>query len=883
MKSNFDQSESKTPILMKTKLHSRHNPIFFLLAFTLALPHVSLSATGGTEGELLIKWKDGPQSYAAAAGNAQIGSRVRRNFIAIGWQLVGLPPGMSARDGVEAYRQLDTVLAAEPNGAVETILPPKSHAGDEEEILNQAGLQGLPPPLAVIPNDPRFSQQWNLSKIGTTNAWGTTTGSPNVVVAIIDTGVDYTHPDLAPNMWRNPGETGLDAAGKDKASNGIDDDDDGYVDDVHGVDILNGAGDPMDIGFIFGGTTIYHGTEIAGIIGAAGNNGTGICGINWSTRIMAVRMANVFKIASPRIVISHFIAAWDYVIYMKRRGVNIRVVNNSYGFFQTSTALADAISLAGEEGILAVFAALNHGIDQDIFSVASPNVAHLSAVINVANSTESDTLATDSNFGRSTVHLAAPGSNILSTIGGGGYKAIWGTSYACPHVVGAAALLLSVKPDLDVNSLKAAFLGSVDQPSTLRGKLISNGRLNIARALEYLTNANPPAIVISAAPAGQRTPTNAAISVTFNRPMNPATVESAFVVRPALSGSFQWSDDYRSFTYHNNEPLNSKTNYIVMIRGSALDAFGGTLDGNFNRVREGSPADDFNWTFRFPLQNDDFANSQALTGSSGILSGNNRYALLELDEPSHVGSSSSTIGASVWYSWIPANSGWTTFDLASGTAFDSLLAAYTGNDLQQLIPVAGNDNYGTRPGSRITFEALGGTRYSLVVPGKNAFDPNQAGAFTLTWYPTPPPGFTGAQFSPSSGAPGTRVTLSGTNFTGATAVFFNGASASFTNGLTNNLDLRITAIVPTDATSGPITVITPHGNVTSTASFQVIRPALTLTRTMANELTLSWVGTTFRLESSADLRTWTQVAPAGAATATVNPNENHLFFRLRAP
>jgi len=179
----------------------------------------------------------------------------------------------------------------------------------------------------------------------------------------------------------------------------------------------------------------------------------------------------------------------------------------------------------------------------------------------------------------------------------------------------------------------------------------------------------------------------------------------------------------------------------------------------------------------------------------------------------------------------------------SNASYDTLLGAYIGNNLSKLVEIVGNDNYGTRRTSRISFPALEGSNYLVVVAGKNIYDLTQAGSFALSWYPTPPPGFTGTQFSPASGPPGTKVTLTGTNFTGATSVFFNGASASFTNALTNNLDLRITAIVPLDATSSSITMVTPHGNVTSTASFQVLPPSLTVRLTSAYELEITWPAT----------------------------------------
>jgi len=807
---------------------------------------------------LLVKWKDGPRSPAAASGNATLGARVIRNFDALGWQLVELPTVVTVTRALDSYRALEAVIGVEEDRALRMEPPPLIRS---EPVTRGSSPSLAGQPLPVAPNDPLFNQQWFLNKIGAANAWQVTTGSADVVVAVLDTGVDYNHPDLAANMWVNPGETGLDASGRDKATNGVDDDGNGYVDDVHGIDAETGSGDPMDRGYFSPGQTpVYHGTACAGIIGAVGNNGTGVAGVNWNVRIMAVRWYGDLSQPYFPTVVSHALAAWDYVIQMKRRGVNIRVASNSEFSNDWTDARRDAIAAAGREGVLTVAIAGNVAADQDATPISYPGDYDEPSVLCVAASTQTDTLADFSGYGLSTVDLAAPGVNIvILTKGGGTLSGGWGTSFACPQVAGAAALLLAQHPLLGLDELKAAILGSVDHPAALKDKVVTGGRLNLDRAMQYVTNPDQPAIVIYASPAGWRARPDAPITVTFNRPMDRSSVERALVIEPAVAGTFEWLEGDRSFRFQHAEPFDTRTNYTVRLLATALDTAGGSLDGNFNQVRDGTPADDYLWTFRFPIANDDFLHAQPLSGESGSTSGTLLYSSQEPAEVQFAGSSE--LGGTVWYRWsAPEAPGWYTFDLTGGTSFDTLLSVNTGDQLDQLVEVAGNDNDGAKSSSRTSFDTRPGQSYAIVVAGKatsieDLVNPAKSGKFTLAWYPTPAPGFTGTVFSPARAIPGNRVSLTGTNFTGATAVLFNGASASFTNAAANNLDLRITATVPPDASSGPITVVTPHGSATSGASFQVLPPPLAIVRTDAANVELRWaaMSDTITLEAADEL------------------------------
>jgi subtilisin family serine protease len=331
------------------------------------------------------------------------------------------------------------------------------------------------------PDDPGFAEQWGHLNEGqpikggqpgipgvdaaVTAAWDVTTGSDGVVVAVIDTGVDYTHEDLTDNMWVNAREV---------PHNGIDDDGNGIVDDYYGYNAVGNSGDPMDDN--------GHGTHCAGIIGAKGNNGAGIAGVNWDVRIMALK----FLDANGRGTLNDALECIDYAIAMKQRGVNVRVLSNSWGGGVYSRALRDAIRLANANDILFVAAAGNSGTNNDRIPhyPASYDVPN---VVSVAALAPNDSLASFSCYGKKTVHLAAPGVDVYSTVPvtifGQGYKHFSGTSMATPYVAGAAALVLARNPNLSVGQLKAQLLRSATPVPALEGRLVTGGRLNVAQAL----------------------------------------------------------------------------------------------------------------------------------------------------------------------------------------------------------------------------------------------------------------------------------------------------------------------------------------------------------------------------------------------------------------
>ena len=298
-------------------------------------------------------------------------------------------------------------------------------------------------------------------------AWDIRHDAQNTIVAVIDTGVDYTHSELASNMWTNPGEV---------AGNGIDDDGNGYIDDVHGYDFADNDSDPMDVH--------GHGTHCSGTIAAQGDNGSNMTGVAWNTQIMALK---IFADNSNNAYTSDIVNA---VLYAADNGA--KVSNNSYGsLFNNSVAaeiiqkpMYDAISAANDAGMLFVAASGNDSADLDGTAMSTPSDLELPNIISVAASNQFDEPAAwFTNYGKNSVDIAAPGEFIYSTLPGNEYATWNGTSMATPHVTGAAALLIEHAPDLTPAEIKAVLMNTVDKKDALADTSASGGRLNLYNAL----------------------------------------------------------------------------------------------------------------------------------------------------------------------------------------------------------------------------------------------------------------------------------------------------------------------------------------------------------------------------------------------------------------
>lgn len=314
----------------------------------------------------------------------------------------------------------------------------------------------------VFPNDPSFAKLWGLSNAKQKDssaqkgdgradtwapqAWSLFKGSHSVVVAVIDTGVDYTHPDLKDNMWHEGGLIGFNA--------------------------ITGSNNPMDDN--------SHGTHCAGTIGASGSNSQGVTGVNWQVQIMPVKFMDAAGSGTLSDAIKGIRWAVDH---------GAQILSNSWGGGPYSTALLEAIDYARSKNVLFVAAAGNDSSNNDS-SPSYPASYGLDNIISVAATDNQDKIAKFSNFGVKSVHLGAPGVGIYSTAPSSAYQFLSGTSMAAPHVAGAAALLKGFKPSMGYAELRAAILGSVEKVPALQGKTVTGGRLNLYDMLNAKAKGN---------------------------------------------------------------------------------------------------------------------------------------------------------------------------------------------------------------------------------------------------------------------------------------------------------------------------------------------------------------------------------------------------------
>ncbi|MBI5074243.1 MAG: S8 family serine peptidase [Nitrospirae bacterium] len=413
------------------------------------------------EGELLVKFKAGILSASSVRTHQSVGATSLRSYNLIpNLEHVKLPNGLSVRDAVVNYMSNPDVEYAEPNYIKRsaTTLPSDFYFGQQWALRNTGSFAS-----GTSGADAKIADAWDISR---------TTGA---VIAVVDTGIDYNHVDLVGNIYTNPNEF----------NNAVDDDGNGKIDDWRGWNFVGNNNDPMDDN--------GHGTHVSGIIGATGNNGIGVSGVLWNVKIMPLKILD----SRGEGTVSDSIAAIQYAV-----SKGVRVINASYGGSDYSSAEYDAIRAANSAGALLIAAAGNGGSDglgdNNDQTAEYPSGYALPNIISVAATDQNDRRATFSNFGPTSVHVAAPGVYILSTIPQGtsfgmctgspypGYDFCEGTSMAAPQVSGITGLLYSYYTNFTHEQIRATVLRYVDVLPTLQGWIMTGGRVNAYRAISSL-------------------------------------------------------------------------------------------------------------------------------------------------------------------------------------------------------------------------------------------------------------------------------------------------------------------------------------------------------------------------------------------------------------
>ncbi|MCE3010690.1 MAG: S8 family serine peptidase [Proteobacteria bacterium] len=522
-------------------IHGRITTKFLAAGMTLLSLSAWASQPEAVPGEYIVKLKPNISTMSLRSLQNQIGAEIKSTIPSGNLLVVRKPMVMTAQSAVKTLSQNELVEFAEPNFIYR---------------------------INKTPNDPSLGRLWGLKNIGQTDgrangvagvdvdaerAWDIETGNKDIIVAVIDTGVDYNHPDLKDNMWRNEEEA--------KGKAGVDDDGNGYVDDIYGYNFSAATAkpDPMD--------DHGHGSHCSGTIGAKGNDGKGIVGVAWDVRIMAVK----FLAASGGGTLEGAIKSIDYAV---QNGADI--LSNSWGGGGESQALKEAIERSNAAGTLFVAAAGNDGTSNDAdphfpSNYTVPNVLSVAAIDNKG------ALASFSNFGKRTVHVAAPGVNIYSSLQNGKYDSWSGTSMATPHVSGVAALLASYDNSLTALQIKERIMKTSKPFAGVRGKITSGG---VANAFFALTNQQSPPD-----PNDPSNWTHKTLAISSAHPYLKNTNESYEV---NVTGAKEMALYFEKFDtergYDKVTLLDRAGNKLAEMSGSLDEAYSVTISGDYVKV-----------------------------------------------------------------------------------------------------------------------------------------------------------------------------------------------------------------------------------------------------------------------------------------------------------
>ena len=739
------------------------------------VPTMNLATTSVISDEILVQYSSGTNVQLRAQSRYNLNVQLKDEILSAerlnmgdgAMELIKLPSGMSNQKALDWFSRQPGVVFAEPNYHVTA-----SAVSNDTYYTNGQlwGMEGSDSPTSVGP-----AGTTNVYGINAEAAWNDgQTGSKSIFVGIVDTGVQITHPDLVDNIWTNPYD----------AVDGIDNDGNGFVDDIHGCDFVNNDNSVYD------SVNDDHGTHVAGTIGGKGGNGAGVAGVNWNVTMISTKF-----LGTNGGTTADAVRAIDYITDLKtRHGMDVVATNNSWGGGGYSAALHSAIIRAAKADILTIIAAGNDASNNDsvasypsntstLVGTTTTTAASYEGVIAVASLDSSGAMSSFSNYGKTTVDIAAPGAGIMSSVPSNTYASYSGTSMATPHVTGSVALLASKYPNATASQLRTAILATATPTTSVTGKVLTDGRLNVQAALNYSgfnTTSTPPSLSIANVSKAEG---------------NSGTSNMVFTVNLSQAAAADVTVSYAT----SDITATAGTDYVAASGTVTIPA--GSTTGTFNVVVNGDSTVETDETLRVTLSG---ASSNATIGTStatGTIT-NDDVAPLPTLSIANVSKAEGNSGTSNLVFTV-------TLSQAASAA---VTVNYATSDV---TATAGTDYVATSGTVTIPAGSTTGT-FNVVVNGDSTVETDETLRVTLT--------------SPSSNATIATSTATGTitNDDVATLPSLSVANVSKAEGNSGTSNLVFTVTL-SQAAAAPVTVNYATSNLTATAGTDYVATSGTVT------------------------------------------------------
>ena len=739
------------------------------------VPTMNLATTSVISDEILVQYSSGTNVQLRAQSRYNLNVQLKDEILSAerlnmgdgAMELIKLPSGMSNQKALDWFSRQPGVVFAEPNYHVTA-----SAVSNDTYYTNGQlwGMEGSDSPTSVGP-----AGTTNVYGINAEAAWNDgQTGSKSIFVGIVDTGVQITHPDLVDNIWTNPYD----------AVDGIDNDGNGFVDDIHGWDFVNNDNSVYD------SVNDDHGTHVAGTIGGKGGNGAGVAGVNWNVTMISTKF-----LGTNGGTTADAVRAIDYITDLKtRHGMDVVATNNSWGGGGYSAALHSAIIRAAKADILTIIAAGNDASNNDsvasypsntstLVGTTTTTAASYEGVIAVASLDSSGAMSSFSNYGKTTVDIAAPGAGIMSSVPSNTYASYSGTSMATPHVTGSVALLASKYPNATASQLRTAILATATPTTSVTGKVLTDGRLNVQAALNYSgfnTTSTPPSLSIANVSKAEG---------------NSGTSNMVFTVNLSQAAAADVTVSYAT----SDITATAGTDYVAASGTVTIPA--GSTTGTFNVVVNGDSTVETDETLRVTLSG---ASSNATIGTATAT------GTITNDDVAPVPSLSV---ANV--SQAEGNSGTSnmvfTVTLSQAAASSVTVNYATSN----LTATAGTDYVATSGTVTIPAGSTIGT-FNVVVNGDTTFESDETLRVTLS----------GASSNATIGTSTATGTITNDDVAPLPTLSIANVSKAEGNSGTSNLVFTVTL---SQAAAAPVTVNYATSNLTATAGTDYVATSGTVT------------------------------------------------------